>query len=199
MMIEKLKIAMLCGVLVLTSGFALAQTPKPKAVTNMQADFLMERTLSALSDTLKSSGRLVLGGPGRLRWETLSPSKSLLVVNGDKAWIHYPDLGVTKGFDVSTDPLMEILSKNLLALTSGDVEKMKTLYNVEKSSEGEHVLVPKDEKVAKVFKEIRLLLGDAGLAEKVVLVSPSGDKTTITFQKIDTSKKLPDGLFDKPE
>ena len=78
---EKQKLAgwMVVAVLALAASSVPAEPSR-----RLAADFVMERTIEALSDTVRSSGRLFLGGPGLLRWETAEPSRSILVVNGGR-------------------------------------------------------------------------------------------------------------------
>jgi outer membrane lipoprotein-sorting protein len=168
----------------------------PGALT---ADFEMERSIAALSDTIRSSGRLKLGGPGLLCWEMLEPSRSVLVVNGDRAWIHYPDLGVTKSFQLEKDPVMRVLSDHMLALTAGDYDQVGELYDVEKLEDGPIRLVPLQETVKGVFEEIRVLRESAGVVSWVELRSPSGDRTRIEFTNVHVGAQVDASFFERPE
>ncbi|MBW2278826.1 MAG: outer membrane lipoprotein carrier protein LolA, partial [Deltaproteobacteria bacterium] len=113
------------GSLVLAAAIQAGGSPE-----RIEADFEMERTLEALSDKISSSGKLYLGGPGLLRFEMTEPSRSVLVVNKGRAWVHYPDLDVTKGFDLATDPVMKVMSEHLLVLTAGAFDEIAELYDV---------------------------------------------------------------------
>ncbi|MCP4676923.1 MAG: outer membrane lipoprotein carrier protein LolA [Deltaproteobacteria bacterium] len=185
------------AVLVVAFGYlhgANGTTPQDK----LTADFTMTRTLSVLSDSITSSGKLTLGGPGLLRWETTSPGKSVLIVNKNKAWIHYPDLGVTKNFDIGSDPVMKVLSEHLLVLTSGDLVRVAQLYKVVEQGKVRQ-LIPNEAAVRKVFREMRVELNGEGVATRVELVSTTGDTTTITFENIRLSPPLSRGLFSAPK
>lgn len=162
------------------------------------ADFEMERTLAALSDSIGSSGKLYLGGPGLLRWEMTSPSRSVLVVNRGKAWIHYPDLEITKGFDLATDPVMKVMSEHLLVLTSGAFDKVGQLYVVTDIEGGAKRLVPKQQTVKAVFSEIRVKIGANGVISWVELVSKGGDLTRIVFKNVKVNPTLDPELFERP-
>ena len=107
----------------LTIGLALpgsGRTDDHATPRQLTANFEMTRTIKALSDSIRSAGRLYLGGVGLLRFEMTAPSRSVLVVNGDQGWIHYPDMNVTREFELSADPVMRVLAQHMLALTSGD-------------------------------------------------------------------------------
>jgi len=176
-------------------ALALSAGEGPRRIA---ADFEMRRTLAALSDAISSSGKLYLGGPGLLRFEMTSPSRSVLVVNQGKAWIHYPDLHVTKGFDLATDPVMKVMSEHLLVLTAGAFDRVSDLYEVSETSSGAKRLVPKQEAVKAVFAEIRVELGDAGVISWVELVSRGGDLTRIEFKNVKVDPTLDPALFERP-
>ena len=175
-----------------------AETKTQKSPAALSANFVMTRTLAALKTDLKSEGRLVLGGPGRLRWETLSPSKSVLVINAGVGWIHYPDLGVTKRFDISTDPVMRVLSEHLLLLTAGQFDRMGDKYEVSSTADG-RILKPKTPEVKKFFKEMQVAMDKIGAVSRVMLISADGDTTTIEFQQVVQNPKLTDDLFAEPK
>lgn len=181
---------------VTVSGVVFGGEPDPQS--RLSADFVMTRTLVVLSDTISSSGKLTLGGPGLLRWEMTSPSRSVLVVNNGTAWIHYPDMGVTKGFDLSKDPVMKVLSEHLLALTGGQFDKMQKFYEVSDLENGVKRLVPKEKVVKSVFLEIRVKMGARGVASWVEMVSGSGDLTRIVFENVELNPSIAPDLFEKP-
>ncbi len=177
----------------------VATADASSAPQKLTANFKMQRTISVLSDTVSSSGNLTLGGPGLLRWETLSPAKSVLVVNKGRAWIHYPDLGITKGFELGNDPVMSVLSEHLIALTGGDLDGMRKLYELTDQGQGRKRLVPKEAEVKKIFKEIRVEMSASGVASRVELVSAGGDVTTITFHNVRLNPALPADTFEEPQ
>lgn len=186
----------LVTVLVLPHVASPSKTPAPPS--KLSADFVMERSLKVLRDTISSSGRLTMGGPGLLRWETMTPSKSVLVINKQSGWIHYPDLSVTKRFEIDNDPVMKVLSEHLLVLTGGEFEKIDSLYNVEILKNGTRKLVPKEAQVGELISEIRVLLSPNGVASRVDLVSAKGDTTSISFKNIRINPDLSKTLFDAP-
>ena len=159
----------------------------------------MVRALVVLSDTISSSGRLVLGGPGRMRFEMTAPSRSILVIDGGKGWIRYPDLNVTKSFDLGADPVMRVLSEHLLVVTSGDFGKAGSYYDVTDGAKpGEKRLVPKQAEIRALFSEIRVAMGSNGVVSWVELVSAGGDTTRLVFKNVKINPPIDASLFEKP-
>lgn len=165
----------------------------------LSADFVMTRTISALNDSIKSTGRIYLGGPGLLRWEMLKPARSVLVVNGETAWLHYPDMGVTKGFSLSSDPVMSVLSKHLLALTKGNFKNLAQYYDVSDAVKETRTLTPKQDTVKKIFKALKVKANSNGIVSFVEMISQSGDVTKIEFSNVNSKAALSPSLFKKPK
>lgn len=192
--------ALFSGLLLFSaSGFCGEKHPVAVPPSTLMADFIMSRSISALKIDLKSEGRLMLGGKGLLRWETLSPAKSTLIIHADQGWIQYPDLDIIKGFDLSTDPAMRIMSEHLSMLTSGRFDDAGALYEVSPEKDGRRVLVPKSAEIKKLFKEMQVTMDTSGAVSAVTLVSANGDITTIVFQNILPNPKLSNELFAAPK
>ena len=195
----KIRFLILSAALFLGAAAIAAETAPKTPPAALRADFVMTRSVSALKTDLKSGGRLILGGPGKLRWETLSPAKSLLIINGKQGWIHYPDLQMTKAFDLSMDPVMKVMSEHLSVLTSGRFEDAEAMYDVSPAKDGRRILIPKSTEIKKLFKEMQVLSNTDGTVREVVLISANGDKTTIDFKNIEPNPKLTPDLFAPPK
>jgi outer membrane lipoprotein-sorting protein len=195
MLLNKSKIVIVPILMLLTSPARPGDITAPE---RLKADFHMTRTLRQLKDAVHSKGKLVMGGPGLLRWETLSPARSVLVINRQKGWLHYPDLKVTKAFDVSLDPVMKLLSEHLLALTGGDLGALSSMYDIRETGEKTKELTPKGEALRKLFEKMRVSTDDQGRVSKVALISKNRDTTTIVFTKVESNPKIPSGTFERP-
>jgi len=181
------------GLVLLGIGYP-AVASESKTPHKLAADFKMTRTLLVLSDQIYSSGKLILGGPGLLRWETVSPSRSLLVVNHTKAWIQYPDLDVTRQFDIGSDPVMKVLSQHLFALTKGTFEELDKWYDIEEKN-GVTRLRPKQPELGTVFSEIAVSVGPRGVVQRVEMKSTGGDVTVIEFNNVRIDPTLSPNTF----
>ncbi len=164
----------------------------------LTADFIMTRKVAVLKEALTSKGRLMLAGKGRLRWETTSPGKSVVIINGPKGWLHYPDLDVTKPFDNTSDPVMKLISEQLFALTSGDLRGLTSLYDIAATAPGRKTLTPKDPNISKLFKKLQVEMSQGGVISKVTLISANGDTTAISFENTVKNSRLENALFSAP-
>src|ERR1700741_377475 len=58
-----------------------------KATTSIESDFIQEKNLSVLSEKIISKGHFVFKKDNLLRWEYMSPTKYLIVINKEKIMI----------------------------------------------------------------------------------------------------------------
>lgn len=178
--------------------WAFPLNAQKKAETTLEADFVMTRKVAVLKETLTSKGRLMLAGKGQLRWETTAPSKSILIINGANGWLHYPDLSVTKAFDMTTDPVMKIMAEQLFALTGGDITPLSSLYDIREAADGAKTLIPKSPRIKKLFQALHVVMPKAGVVSKVTLISANGDSTIIEFENTIQNAKPDPKLFTAP-
>lgn len=124
-----------------------------------------------------SSGRVALSRPDRFRWEYTKPYPQLIVADGDKVWVHDPDLEqVTvraQGPEERNSPLAALLDpaqreKRFVIAEAGTSDGLDWLK-----------LTPKDADDAN-FRSARLGFGDDGL-ERMQVTDALGQRTSIAF------------------
>jgi outer membrane lipoprotein-sorting protein len=183
---------------VMTSLLPLSEATAGMGVNTLKADFVMIRKVAVLKEALSSRGRVMIGGKGKLRFETTHPSRSIIVINGEEGWLHYPELGVTKRFELSTDPVMRIMSEQLAALTKGDFTALKSMYSIVDKQSGTKSLTPIDPRIKKLFKILHVTLLDGNVISKVEMISANGDTTTLRFENPVLNAPLDPSFFEKP-
>src|ERR1700752_393074 len=72
-----------------------------KSVTTMESDFTQEKNLSMMSEKIISKGHFVFKKENLLRWEYISPTKYLIVINKDKVFIK--DSKKTSKYDMNSN------------------------------------------------------------------------------------------------
>lgn len=138
-----------------------------------------------------SSGRVALSRPDRFRWEYTKPYPQLIVADGNKVWVHDPDLE-----QVTVRPQGPEERNSPLAALLDPVERKKRFTIAEAgSSDGLDwlKLTPRDEDDAN-FRSAQLGFGDAGL-EKMLVTDALGQKTSIAFSNWRRNPSFGAGTF----
>lgn len=138
----------------------------------------------------QSSGILAISRPGKLRWEIQKPYPQLVVSDGEKIWIHDPELQ-----QVTVRKAGQAIGGSPAALLSGnnDLEKNFTLSE---AGEAEGMIwveaTPKSSDSG--FEKVRL--GFAGGDLRAMELHDSfGQTTQIRFSKLERNPALPATTF----
>lgn len=72
--------------------FLRAWLEAQRGVKTWQAEFVQTRTLKALTEPLRTPGRLWFEAPDRFRWELGTPPQTLVLRHTNELWVGYPRL-----------------------------------------------------------------------------------------------------------
>lgn len=164
---------------------ALVDIAKARSkLTTLQGPFTQERTIALLASKVKSTGKLWMVRPDRLRWELDAPDAATYWVLPD-GLAYKTKSGKGKVAKGAQGPLGGVLG-DLLILLGGDLAELKGRYDLTLAKRDAKSLVihaiPKDKAIAKSTKRIELSLGsDPAVLEKVVLVEAGEDRSEISF------------------
>lgn len=170
-------------------------------IKTMVATFSQERTIGLLSSTVKSDGEMTLVRPDRLRWELKSPDAVVYWITPEgfafstaSGGANVSKTGAKKFGDVLSD---------LLIFLGGDLDKLKTRYDFSVPSKADGVVlraVPKTEEVKKIVKSLELsVAADLWTVKKIVIEEKSGDRSVITFTKVQKDVKVDDAKMKPPK
>ncbi|MFH1469545.1 MAG: outer membrane lipoprotein carrier protein LolA [Pseudomonadota bacterium] len=205
------------SLLLLLAAAALAEDPElpPAAVQawqamsvvqRLEARFEQIRTTSLLAQPLVSTGTLRFQRPDRLAWQVESPGRSLMVMDGSKVGMWYPDLDVREEIDLSGDPDAARLVGAMMVWLAGDLSAVAQSYRVAWSQAAPAgaptgtlhaaVLTPRDATMAALVSELDLFLGGEPLRVLAVTMrEPDGDRVEITMRDVRLDPELPAGAF----
>ncbi|MGZ3417687.1 MAG: LolA family protein [Polyangiales bacterium] len=164
---------------------ALADVAKARSkLTTLQGPFVQERTIALLASKVKSTGKMWMVRPDRLRWELEPPDAAIYWVLPD-ALAYQTKAGKGRISKGAQGPLGGVLG-DLLVLLCGDLAQLKGRYDLAliKRDATEIVIhaTPKDATLKKSTKRVELTLGsDPAELKKVVLVEAGDDKSEIVF------------------
>jgi len=166
-------------------------------VNTVRCDFIQEKHLKILASPLVSKGVLYFKVPGSLRWEYISPVRSILLMHNGK----------TKRFIMRKDDFIEDSSANLQAM--GFVLKEITMWLNGRFDENPQftailkaghkiVLLPKEKSFSLMIQKIELMLSNRpGIIKSVTIFENENSFTKLFFKKSILNGKIDDSMFRK--
>ena len=170
-------------------------------IKDFQADFVQETRIQGFDTPLRSSGRVYLKKPGRLRWDYMEPSVEHIYVHQDQLSVYVPAHNqVLKG-----SLTMMVSTKAPLRLLQG-VGKLAEHFSVEPTGDGETgegglpllTLIPKpvpgsaSSSLVKVVSEIQ---PRTYLIQSLALHEKNGNVSTFRFSNFKVNKGLDDTVL----
>ena len=170
-------------------------------IKDFQADFVQETRIQGFDTPLRSSGRVYLKKPGRLRWDYMEPSVEHIYVHQDQLSVYVPAHNqVLKG-----SLTMMVSTKAPLRLLQG-VGKLAEHFSVAPAGAGEKgegglpllTLIPKpvpgsaSSSLVKVVSEIQ---PRTYLIQSLALHEKNGNVSTFRFSNFKVNKGLDDTVL----
>lgn len=181
---------------------ALADVAKARAkIDTLQGPFTQERTIALLASKVKSTGKLWMVRPDRLRWELDPPDAATYWVLPD-GLAYKTKSGSGKIAKSATGPMGGVLG-DLLVLLGGDLAQLKARYDLtlQKRDATACVIhaIPKDKALAKTTQRVELeLSGDLATMKRVVIVEKGNDRSDVTFGPLVKNAKIDPKLVAGP-
>jgi chaperone LolA len=150
---------------------------------SLTADFTEEKTSHLLNKPVVGSGTLAFQAPNKFRRELRGTNPSLMVSNGQRLWIYYPNfkeaelypLGQQKFFDQAIE-----------ALTAGlNFQNVAAFYRYTASRDDDGyrlVLTPRAGGIKRILTSITVSVDETYRIQKTVAVLPQGDEIVTTYR-----------------
>ncbi len=156
-----------------------------------------------IDEEIVSTGRIWYQKPDKLRREVRSPAKSILILNGYKVWIYFPDEREGEKFDLSRHRAGKQLDSYIHGLTF-DLEKIEKKYDVlaEREKDSPHVRV--ELRMKETTDETAVKLTRLWFKEgcpwpvKWESTSMDDDVSLDEYTDIDLEAKMKEKLFGEP-
>jgi outer membrane lipoprotein-sorting protein len=166
-------------------------------VNTVQAGFVQHKHLKILSRPLVSEGRFYFRSPDALRWEYLSPVRSVLLLHkGDvKRYIQQNNRLIED--NQSRVQVMKFVLPEIAAWNRGNFDSSQTFTAaLNPGRKSRIILTPKDKGMKAMIQAIEITLSDKpGEIETVRIIESDEAYTVIEFKNVRTNKRLDDILF----
>jgi outer membrane lipoprotein carrier protein len=170
-----------------------------RSLKTMQAQFAETKVLVLLNEKQESFGTVFLEVPGRFRWNYEKPQESVTLVKDGRFARYLPrSKQVFRGEAKGEADLLVGFGPGAAGL--GQKYQVTLVGEEAVAGAAAHVLdlKPKAEQAASaLFSGIRLWVDKArSIPVQTRLTEPTGDHTTVRFDKVQINAKLPPGTFD---
>jgi outer membrane lipoprotein-sorting protein len=169
-------------------------------VRSMYCEFRQFRHMDILGEPIESRGVIAFEQPKSIRWETVSPYRSLIVYDGrSPAQFEWRD-GKRVRLQVPFGGAFGRIIGHIVAIHRGDFDSLSSDYDISASRGAEGVsmtLIPKDQRARQALSAIEMRLSkDLSVVKEVILKEPGGDFTRISFENERRNVTFPKGTFD---
>jgi len=153
-------------------------------VGSVKTTFTESKTMSMLSEPLRSSGTLLYKAPDYLEKRVTSPQLSYFIVAGDDVTIGNAQ-NQERHVILFQFPALEAFIAALRGTLAGDLKTLKEYYDVDFKGNADHwslQLAPKDSEMQLYVKKI-LITGNDGHIAQIDTLEPNNDSSTMTIQR----------------
>jgi outer membrane lipoprotein-sorting protein len=195
---------------------AAAEAPAPAATPTLEAlmagmaktpgvtaGFVERKEIALLTEPIETHGQLAFVPPDQLVRTTESPSRSRLVIAGER--FAFRDAAGGDAIDLSANPLAREFVDNFIVLFNGDLEKLRARYEPTFTADGATwslSLRPRHRPLSDLIERI-VLEGSGTKLERMQMLERDGDRTTTTFHDVVVDRRFTpeerERLFALPE
>jgi outer membrane lipoprotein-sorting protein len=166
-----------------------------QTTTSIQASFTEEKYLAVLKEPENSSGSFYYQQKDKMRWEQKTPSKYIILINGDKLRVQEG----SKEKNVGQAGRMAAQIKELMiGLVNGDFQQNKGFSSavLEDGDEYQIVLTPVNRRLKNIYAKIAMNFSKSSMRLKELsFFEKGGDKSIMKFQQEKFNQPIAENLF----
>lgn len=166
----------------------------------LNAKFEQRKHISLFDETLTADGQLLFESPGKIRFEILSPFKSILVVAGDEVGKYEQTGEDWKKLKLKNADAIVLVMKQIGDWMNGQFRTQSRLFELSaESRSGTTVLIlkSKPKRFAKLIKQVEIeVSADKSRFKSITIRENGGDYTVLQFGSEQRKRTFPSGLFD---
>ena len=179
-----------------TGAFAQQAFVQPLVpLQSIQANFIQEKHLKILTHPIISTGTFTFQRPQSLRWEYISPIRSILLMHGDKVKKFIEKDGSLvedKGMQLGS---MQVVLPEISKWLDGRFSD-NTMFRVARPSEKTILLTPRNKELAGIISSIELTLADQqGNLDGITIFEGPDSYTKMSFSHRILNREIPDTVF----
>ncbi len=187
-----------------SASFAKTTQELPKLLEEVETLYKKSATLSAefsqnnddilLAQKKKSSGKIFVKRPSKVRWETQKPDVSLFMSDGQHSWFYTPPFDEGERGQLIERKASEVQSRLTTSLLSGSFSMARDM-KIQQKSPSQFVLIPKPGSAGTVIQAILEVDPNQKWIHKITLDHRGGNHTEIQLSHIQLGVPLEDAFF----
>ena len=162
-------------------------------VNTIESDFIQEKNLSILANTILSKGHFCYRKDNNIRWEYQQPYHYLIIISNNKIFIK-DDLD-QKQYDIQSNKMFQEMNRFISGCIQGDILKNEQEYKVAYFEDDRSYfvkLVPNAEKMRQMLNEVQIWFNRNDLTvSRIVMLESGGDYTKIDFNNKKLNTDIP--------
>ncbi len=180
-----------------TDELATRVQQRYEAVQDLSARFEQTTRVASLHGSghdapTESSGEVVFEKPGKMRWSYEKPNPSLVVSDGEVAWVYDPATHEAQrmraGETLLTGGAMQFL------LGRGDLRQSFTVHA--RSCEGTSIVLDLTPKEPATYEKLEIVVDrESGEVEETTVSDLVGNVTHVAFHNVRTNRGIPESRF----
>jgi outer membrane lipoprotein-sorting protein len=180
-----------------TAALSKLLTDMSKTIQTLESDFIQEKYLSVLTESITTKGHFCFKQKNLIRWEYTTPFTYIVVIREGKMTIK--DEAKVTNFDMSSNKSLFMLNQRMSDIIQGNIIKNKKEFDIsyfENSSFYYINLVPKTKGMKDYFNGIDIYFDKKDLTvSKIKMIELSGDYSIISFISKKKNTIIPDEKF----
>ena len=177
-------------------AFKASVMERSNNINSFSAEFLQTKHMETMDESPESNGKVYYRSPSTLKWEYTNPYDYQLLFKDSKLFI--VEEGQLSEVDLSSNKLFDKMGELVAGSVNGKILQADTDFDITYHHEGQNVkaqIIPKDQSLKSMFKEIWLNFNAEHLIKSVRLIDPSGDYTEISMKNIKINQPIPSSVF----
>jgi outer membrane lipoprotein-sorting protein len=168
-------------------------------IRSVKAEFLQKRYLQILTKPLLSEGKLFFYAPDSLRWEYLSPLRTVTLQKGNTIQIYNFSEGVWKPEMTQTIESRRMVLAEISQWFQGRFDESKAFKHLYSPGPPARVIMAPGEGINRFIHRIEIVLSvRPGVIDRVEIEEPGGSRTSIEFKNVEINSSLSSEVFEKP-
>jgi len=168
-------------------------------IRSVQAEFLQKRYLRILTKPLLSQGKLFFYAPDSIRWEYLTPLRSVTLQKGETIQIYNFSDGVWKPEMAQAIESRRMVLAEISQWFQGRFDESKGFKHFYSPGPPARVVMVPGEGINRFVRRIEIVLSvRPGVIDRVEIEEPEGSRTSIEFRNVEINSNFSPHVFEKP-